>query len=113
MILFSIPDIRLFWTTDERFRSQFSAVKGITTYKPWSAYPAVKMDMSFWLPAEPQQAWEENDYCDLVRDVAGDKAELVEKVRRPRPCTVASLANPCFPAPSSTASRTPRPAAGR
>lgn len=84
MILFSIPDIRLFWTQDERFRSQFSAAKGITTFKSWSVYPEVKMDMSFWLPLDGQSAWEENDYCDLVRDVAGDKAELVEKVRHPR-----------------------------
>jgi hypothetical protein len=105
MILFSISDIRLFWTNDARFRSQFAAAKGITTYKPWSVYPEVKMDMSFWLPAEPREPWEENDYCDLVRDVAGDKAELVEKVRshggllrRQPPSPLISLLLPSHPA---------------
>ena len=35
MILFKIPDIRLFWTDDERFHSQFKAGE-ITTFKPYS-----------------------------------------------------------------------------
>ncbi|WWC87942.1 phenylalanine-tRNA ligase [Kwoniella dendrophila CBS 6074] len=50
MVLFSIPDIRLFWTEDSRFLNQFK--KGeITTFQPYSKYPPCYKDMSFWLPA--------------------------------------------------------------
>jgi phenylalanyl-tRNA synthetase alpha chain len=49
MVLFSIPDIRLFWSEDPRFLDQFS--KGeITTFQPYSKYPPCYKDMSFWLP---------------------------------------------------------------
>jgi phenylalanyl-tRNA synthetase alpha chain len=50
MILFGIPDIRLFWSEDERFTSQFK--KGIVTkFVPYSKYPLCYKDVSFWLPA--------------------------------------------------------------
>ncbi|KAF5315546.1 hypothetical protein D9611_004698 [Ephemerocybe angulata] len=77
MVLYSIPDIRLFWTEDERFLSQFKAGE-ITTFKPYSKYPACYKDVSFWLPAET--SLHENDFCDLVRDTAGDLVEDVKKV---------------------------------
>ncbi|EAU88535.1 phenylalanyl-tRNA synthetase [Coprinopsis cinerea okayama7 len=77
MVLFSIPDIRLFWSADERFHSQFQAGK-ITTFKPYSKYPACYKDVSFWLPKE--SAFHENDFCDLVRDMAGDLVEDVKKI---------------------------------
>ena len=51
MILFSIPDIRLFWTQDDRFLSQFKAGT-ITTFEPYSKYPPCYKDVSFWLPHE-------------------------------------------------------------
>jgi len=76
MILFSIPDIRLFWSTDERFLSQFEQGE-LTTFKPYSKYPSCFKDVSFWIPQG--QSLHENDFCDLVRDVAGD---LVEDVKR-------------------------------
>ena len=81
MILNSIPDIRLFWSEDPRFISQFSDPKAghITTFKPYSKYPASYRDISFWLPAEGLQM-HENDFCDLVRDVAGDLVEDVKMV---------------------------------
>lgn len=78
MILFSIPDIRLFWSTDSRFLSQFEDGK-ITTFKPYSKYPSCFKDVSFWSPKA--QLLHENDFCDLVRDVAGDIVEDVKKVR--------------------------------
>lgn len=76
MILFGIPDIRLFWSTDSRFLSQFSENQ-ITTFKPYSKYPACFKDVSFWVP---ERGLHENDFCDLVRDVAGDLAEDVKIV---------------------------------
>lgn len=101
MVLFSIPDIRLFWTTDQRFHSQFSQGQ-ITTFKPYSRYPECYKDMSFWLPvgsigsASEQvdsagggasaaggkgRVFHENDYYEIVREVAGDLVETVSLVR--------------------------------
>ncbi|KAG6890689.1 hypothetical protein C0995_005062 [Termitomyces sp. Mi166 len=77
MILYSIPDIRLFWSTDPRFLSQFEDGK-ITTFKPYSKYPSCFKDVSFWSPKD--RILHENDFCDLVRDVAGDIVEDVEKI---------------------------------
>ena len=83
MILNSIPDIRLFWSTDPRFLSQFSADPSkISTFKPYSRYPSCHKDVSFWLSKETTM--HENDLCDLVRDVAGD---LVEDVKMVRACS--------------------------
>ena len=79
MILFGIPDIRLFWSTDPRFLSQFSEDQ-ITPFKPYSKYPACFKDVSFWVP---DAGLHENDFCDLVRDVAGDLAEDVKMVSGP------------------------------
>lgn len=55
MILFNIPDIRLFWTDDQRFHSQFlSAIPGdhatFPSFAPYSKYPECYKDVSFWLP---------------------------------------------------------------
>ena len=49
MVLFNIPDIRLFWSQDERFLSQFKSGK-ITQFQSYSKYPPCYKDMSFWLP---------------------------------------------------------------
>ena len=76
MILFGIPDIRLFWSTDSRFLTQFSEHK-ITTFKPYSKYPTCFKDVSFWVP---EAGLHENDFCDLVRDIAGDLVEDVKMV---------------------------------
>lgn len=76
MVLFSIPDIRLFWSEDPRFLSQFTQGE-ITTFKPYSKYPSCFKDVSFW----HDEPLHENDFCDLVRDVAGDLVEDVKKVR--------------------------------
>ncbi|KAJ7774603.1 hypothetical protein DFH07DRAFT_732746 [Mycena maculata] len=76
MILYSIPDIRLFWSTDERFLSQFTD-KEITTFQPYSKYPSCFKDVSFWTPQNV--TLHENDFCDVVRDVAGDLVEDVKK----------------------------------
>lgn len=76
MILYSIPDIRLFWSEDPRFLSQFTPGK-ISTFQSYSKYPPSFRDVSFWLP---EQGLHNNDVFDLVRDVAGDLVETVEVV---------------------------------
>ena len=40
MVLFQIPDIRLFWADDQRFLKQFRAGDLRTKFKPYSKYPA-------------------------------------------------------------------------
>jgi phenylalanyl-tRNA synthetase alpha chain len=80
MILYSIPDIRLFWSRDARFLTQFKQ-GDITTFRPYSKYPACFKDVSFWLPQNT--SLHDNDFCDLVRDVAGDIVEDVKMVRTP------------------------------
>ncbi|KAL8399071.1 hypothetical protein RB596_007781 [Gaeumannomyces avenae] len=93
MLLFQIPDIRLFWSHDERFLSQFSGVSDdlskIRPFAPFSKYPACCKDVSFWLPStasaagggsqvEGLQEFHQNDVMEIVRDIAGD---VVEDVR--------------------------------
>ena len=39
MVLFSIPDIRLFWTEDQRFLKQFKAGNLGAKFKPYSKFP--------------------------------------------------------------------------
>ena len=77
MILYSIPDIRLFWSTDPRFLLQFEEGK-LSTFRPYSKYPSCFKDVSFWSAMD--KPLHDNDFCDLVRDVAGDLVEDVEKV---------------------------------
>ncbi|KAF7507552.1 hypothetical protein GJ744_010343 [Endocarpon pusillum] len=48
MILFGIPDIRLFWSEDPRFLNQFRAGQ-ITRFEPFSKYPACYKDVAFWI----------------------------------------------------------------
>lgn len=50
MLLFNIPDIRLFWSQDPRFLSQFSSIKPIQRFAPFSRHPECYKDVSFWLP---------------------------------------------------------------
>ena len=88
MLLYSIPDIRLFWSNDPRFLSQFSNLESISTYVPFSKYPACYKDVSFWLRSSSSSAgggskanaqdFHENDVMEIVRDIGGD---LVEDVR--------------------------------
>ena len=55
MLLYSIPDIRLFWSKDERFLSQFKEGE-IKTFVPFSKFPACFKDVSFWLGASKSAA---------------------------------------------------------
>ncbi|GBE82081.1 phenylalanyl-tRNA synthetase [Sparassis latifolia] len=83
MILYSIPDIRLFWSQDPRFLTQFTPGQ-IHPFKPYSKYPPCHKDVAFWLP---DSGLHENDFCDLVRDAAGDLVEdvkLIDKFTHPK-----------------------------
>ncbi|KAL7305420.1 hypothetical protein TKK_0002163 [Trichogramma kaykai] len=80
MCLYSIPDIRLFWSLDSGFLNQFitdDPHKKIT-YKPVSIYPQCSNDISFWLPQD--SAYCSNDFYDLVRDIGGDTVEQIQLV---------------------------------
>lgn len=80
MILFSIPDIRLFWSQDERFHRQFKS-GGIVTFQPYSKYPPCLKDISFWTNVEGKEStFHQNDLFEVVRDVAGDLVERVELI---------------------------------
>ena len=48
MLLFKIPDIRLFWTKDSRFIQQFSK-NTISHFEPFSKYPGCWKDVSIWV----------------------------------------------------------------
>lgn len=79
MVLFQIPDIRLFWSQDERFWKQFQSGQ-ITTFQPYSKYPPCFKDISFWI--QDIQSFHVNDVLDLTRQVAGDLVEQVQMVDR-------------------------------
>lgn len=90
MLLFDIPDIRLLWSRDERFLSQFAATTaGVDaaltttniTFIPYSKYPPCFKDISFWLSAS-DEGFNDNDLCDVVRSMAGDLVEKVERIDR-------------------------------
>ena len=76
MVLFDIPDIRLFWSSDPRFHKQFREGDMTTRFKSFSKYPPVYRDMAFWL--SPQ--FSENNYYELIRGIAGDLCEEVKLV---------------------------------
>lgn len=80
MIMYEIPDIRLFWSNDSGFLSQFdeTELEKLVKFKAISQFPQCINDLSFWLPAEiPLDAFSDNDFYDLVRDIGGDIVEQV------------------------------------
>ena len=88
MLLFEIPDIRLFWSKDERFLEQFSSVsldpKTNIKFKHFSKYPPCFKDITFWLP---QEGFNENDFHEVVRSSAEDlveRVELIDKFTHPK-----------------------------
>jgi len=74
MVLFDIPDIRLFWSGDARFLKQFARGDLSARFKPYSKFPPCYKDVAFWVSPE----FSENNLCELVRGIGGD---LVEEVR--------------------------------
>jgi phenylalanyl-tRNA synthetase alpha chain len=78
MVLFQIPDIRLFWSQDPRFLQQFKSGV-VSQFQPYSKYPGTSKDVSFWLNDRDVH---ENDVYDVVRDSAGELVEEVKEVRQ-------------------------------
>lgn len=83
MVLYDIPDIRLFWSKDSGFLNQFNETdlyKDIQ-YKPVSVYPQCINDLSFWLPNDTTiEEFVLNDFYDIVRDIAGNTLEQVRNI---------------------------------
>lgn len=74
MILFEIPDIRMFWTTDDKFLSQFTDGE-VTKFVPYSILDPITKDISFWIPEEATEKREEgsdwvleNDFFEICRE---------------------------------------------
>ncbi|KAH6608084.1 hypothetical protein Trco_004397 [Trichoderma cornu-damae] len=96
MLLFKIPDIRLFWSEDRRFLSQFTGVSAnldaLRRFVPFSKHPPSSRDVSFWIPStsaaggdgkdgkDGKGAFHENDVMELVRSVGGDEVESVNLI---------------------------------
>lgn len=94
MLLFEIPDIRLFWSDDKRFLCQFEGLSqdlaGLKRFVPFSKYPACYKDVAFWLHSPSSSAgggsqvnsrdFHENDVMEIVREVGGNKVEDVRMV---------------------------------
>lgn len=81
MVLYNIPDIRIFWSTDSGFLTQFNESKTAAEmqFKSISKYAQLYMDVSFWLPAEfDLETFPYNSVYALVREIGGD---IVEQVR--------------------------------
>ncbi len=94
MLLFEIPDIRLFWSKDERFLGQFHGVSDdlskMKRFVSFSRHPECYKDVSFWLRSTSNaagggtsintQEFHDNDVMEIVRDVAGDNVEDVKMI---------------------------------
>lgn len=76
MRIFNIPDIRLFWSKDPRFLEQFASESLETTFQPFSNYPPVFKDITFWLT----DSFTANNFFEMVRGTAGDLVEKVELI---------------------------------
>lgn len=76
MVLFDIPDIRLFWSADERFTTQFRDGDMSTKFKAFSKFPPCYKDVAFWI----SDKFTENNLCEVVRSQGGDLVEEVKKI---------------------------------
>mmetsp|Transcript_17426 Transcript_17426/g.45526 ORF Transcript_17426/g.45526 Transcript_17426/m.45526 type:complete len:432 (+) Transcript_17426:205-1500(+) len=78
MVMYGIPDIRLFWSDDPRFLKQFDSSKPVTEqkFKPYSKYPPCQKDITFWVP----HGFSANSFAEVVRGVAGDLVETVDEI---------------------------------
>ena len=71
MASMDLPDIRLFWSEDDRVKSQLKLGQ---KFKEVSKFPPVPRDISFVV----DKNFIPNDYFDVIRDIGGDLIEQVE-----------------------------------
>lgn len=86
MHMFSIPDIRMFWSQDDKFLSQFQEGK-IVKFEQYSILDPIQRDISFWIPevdiekAEDmtKSVWKkQNDFYDFIR--SHDTNNMIEDI---------------------------------
>jgi phenylalanyl-tRNA synthetase alpha chain len=90
MLLFGVPDIRLFWSREQRFLHQFSPGT-VSQFKAFSKFPECYKDVAFWLNDTKVSVagggqvsnFHENDLMELLREEAGDLVEDVQLVQSP------------------------------
>lgn len=73
MVLFDIPDIRLFWSQNPKFLKQFTSGE-IIKFKSFSKYEMCYKDISFFL----SDKFSYNDLCSIARDA--DKQNMIESI---------------------------------
>jgi phenylalanyl-tRNA synthetase alpha chain len=82
MYLFGISDIRIFWSEDDKFLSQFSSGK-IVKFEPYSVLDPYQKDISFWIKEEHldkgNMLWKkQNDFFDFIRSF--DEYNMIENI---------------------------------
>lgn len=77
--MYDIKDIRLFWTNDSGFLSQFVDKSPSDRFKvrPISVHPQLINDLSFWLPDTVMASQITSDTYDIIRSLGGSLVEQV------------------------------------
>lgn len=76
MLATGIADIRMFWSTDERFLRQYENGR-LNPFKPFSSYPHTSRDISFWIR---ESTFSPNDFYEIVREFGSDLIQDVSLV---------------------------------
>lgn len=111
MLLFGIPDIRLFWSQDPRFLQQFSEGK-VTRYEAFSKHPTCYKDVAFWLPSTSPTATPlaasptsgPGTSHGVAQAAGGDASKSVPKPTPTQTSSPSSSTSPTASVPSSGAS---------
>ncbi|SBT79873.1 phenylalanine--tRNA ligase, putative [Plasmodium malariae] len=75
MLLYDIYDIRLLWSNDKRFISQFKENE-ISSFRPFSNFPSIIKDVTFYI----NDSFNETLFFQICRDIAHENIEEVKKI---------------------------------